>query len=151
METTDLEFHRTLADVRLTRVLHVPPSMTLRHAIEELAQGYGALVLTEPLRCLTAADAVRTIGTGVALDMPLDACDLTAPIVLPQSTAAELGLHELLEAPDRCVIVVDVAHDCFGRLTLEGALTCLLQQPPWVQAFGLALHRTETTFIEVNP
>jgi hypothetical protein len=94
---------------------------------------------------------VRTIGTGVALDMPLDACDLASPTVLAQSTPPELGLHELLDAPDRCVIVVDVAHDCLGRLTLDGALTCLLTQPPWVQAFGLALHRTETTLIEVNP
>jgi hypothetical protein len=94
---------------------------------------------------------VRTIGTGVALDMPLEACDLTPPVVLAPSTPAELGLHELLEAADRCVIVVDVAHDCLGRLTFEGALTCLLSQPPWVQAFGLALHRTETTLTEVNP
>jgi len=149
--TTDLEFHLTLADVRLARVLHVPESMTLRHAIEELAQGYGALLLAEPLRCLTTSDAMRTIGNGVALDMPLDACDLPAPVVLAQSTPAALGLHELLDGHDRCIIVVDAAHDCVGRLTLEGVLTCLLTQPPWVQAFGLALHRTETTVIEVRP
>jgi hypothetical protein len=147
----DLEFHRTLADIRLARVLQVPSTMTLGHAIEELAQGYGALVLTEPLRAMTATDAVRLVGSGVALDVPLYACDLAAPLVLAQSLPAEVGLHELLEVPDRCVIVIDVADDCTGRLTIAGTLTCLLTQPPWVQAFGLALHRTETTIVEVQP
>ncbi len=143
-----LEFRRTVADVRLERILYVLPEMTLAQAAERLASGYRALVVTGVPHIFTDEDLVRALGSGLPLTASVSACDLDRPLVLSQRTPIEQALHLVLEAPERCAIVVDDAHDGVGRLTLRGLVVAMLSQPPWAQALQLAVHPHEATLIE---
>jgi predicted transcriptional regulator len=148
--TEGLEFKRTLAEVVLERVLYVRPEMKIAEAAAHLAEGYGVLMLTEPLGALTETDIVRAIARGAGVDQPVGDIVTSGPFLIAHNETPESGLRALLDHRDRCVIVVDAAHDGLGRLTLVEVVKMLSSAPPWMHALRLALAPNEATLIAVE-
>jgi|RhiMetdeSRZDD1v2_1073273.scaffolds.fasta_scaffold514585_2 predicted transcriptional regulator len=145
-----LVFRRTLAEVNLERILYVRPTMTIAEAATRLAEGYGALVVTGPLGAVTEKDIARAIARGAALDRPVEEIVLSRLFLVAQDESLESGLRSLLDHPDRCVIVVDAAHDGIGRLTVAEVVKTLSSGSPWLHALQLALEPNEATLIAVE-
>ena len=149
--TEGLVFKRTLAEVVLERILYVRPTMTIAEAAARLAEGYGALILTEPLGAVTETDIVRAIARGRRTSINRWRTSRRSRLFLvAQDETPESGLRVLLDHPDRCVIVVDAAHDGIGRLTVAEVVKTLSSCPPWMHALQLALEPNEATLIAVE-
>lgn len=148
--TEGLVFTRTLAEVVLERIVYVRPTMTIAQAATRLDEGYGALILTDPLRAVTDVDIVRAIAAGSALNRPVAEIAPSRLFLVAQDEPVEAGLRALLDHPQHCVIVVDVAHDGIGRLTLTGVMKSLSSCPPWLHALQAALAPNPATLIEVE-
>jgi predicted transcriptional regulator len=148
--TEGFVFTRTLSEVVLERILYVRPTTTIAEAATRLAEGHGALVLTDPLGAVTEADIVRALADGVDVDRPLADIATSRLFLVAQDEAVESGLRALLEHPDRCVIVVDAAHDGIGRLTMTEVVRTLSSCPPWMHALQLALAPNDATLIAVE-
>ena len=136
-------FKRALAEVVLERILYVRPTMTIADAAARLAEGYGALILTERLGALTEKDIVRAIARGAAVAEPVANIARSRLFLVAQDETPESGLRALLDHPDHCVIVVDAAHDGIGRLTVAEVVKTLSSCPPWMHALELALEPNE--------
>ena len=148
--TEGLAFKRTLAEVVLERVLYVRPTMTIAEAATRLAEGYGALILTEPLGALTERDIVDAIPRGAGVDQPVADIATSRVFLVAQDETPESGLRVLLDHPDRCVIVIDAAHDGIGRLTVAEVVRTMSSCPPWMHALELALEPNEATLVAVE-
>lgn len=96
------------------------------------------LVDTVPATEITESDIVRAIANGLPAGTPVIEAVRERPLFVDRNTTLDLVVEAMI-ANRRSSVVVIEGDVVLGMLTLDVAVTVLLEGPPWLGALRVAL------------
>jgi CBS domain-containing protein len=131
----------TPAELQLEPVVRISPETPLVEVARIFAAANLDLVIvdTTPVTEITEHDITRAVARGLAFETPVREVVHDAALFVTRDVTIERIAEVMLQRRRHAVVVVDEFGDVCGLLTLPVAIAVLLEGPPWLGAFRIAL------------